>query len=291
MNRLLLLLPAVALVGCDMSAPSTSAARPTVVAARTEPADPPRTEPTGQAPRTTKPADGPKADPKGAPFVRPEVEEPKEDPPEEAPPVPDEYKPLNEGKTIYFEKRADGTRRVHLMTAVCLREGPLEMLLCKKHSKEHESILHMDGDAREIHAALLIAGAQPGGPVEFNPYKAAHGTRIKVSLTYRMKGKVKTAAAGEWVTDLKAGKDMAYDWVFAGSKLWKDPDRQDAPPYYLANNGSFISLANFPESMLDLPVKSSKDTADLVFRANTARIPPVGSPVLVTLEPVLEKKK
>ena len=147
-------------------------------------------------------------------------------------------------------------------------------------------------DAREVHAALLLTGAEPGSPVKFAPrFKAPTGTRIKVSLTYRAKGKVKTAPASEWVMNKVDGKNLAYDWVFAGSRLFKDPENPAATPFYMANNGEVISLSNFPDSMMDLPVKSSKDAADLIFEANTAKIPPLRSPVLVTLEPVVEKKK
>jgi hypothetical protein len=110
-------------------------------------------------------------------------------------------------------------------------------------------------------------------------------------LTYREKGKVKTVPAGEWVKDRRTGKDLATDWVFAGSRFFEDPDNAQAPPYYMANNGEFISLANFPDSMLDLPIKSSQEAAELMFEINTARIPPVRTPVLITLEPVVEKKK
>lgn len=221
-----------------------------------------------------------------------EASEPKEEPPEEAPPIPKSFTPLNKNKTVFFEKKADGTRAVHLLAEVCLREGPLEVLVCKTNTKEHESILHLDADGREIHAALMAAGAKPGSPVKFNPmYVAASGTKIKISVTYREKGKVKTAPAGTWINDKKTGKDMAHDWVFAGSRFFKDPERPNVPEYYMANNGEFISMANFPDSMLDLPVKSSKDVADLIFEMNTAKIPPLKSPVIVTLEPVLEKEK
>jgi hypothetical protein len=221
-----------------------------------------------------------------------DVGDPKEDPPEEAPPIPESFKPLNKNKTIFFEKKDDGTRLVHLLGHVCLREGPLEVLVCKMNSKEHESILHVDADGRDIHLALMAADAKPGSPVKFQPkFTPATGTTIKITLTYREKGKVKTAPAGSWINDKKTGKDMAYDWVFAGSKLFKDPDNPDRPPYYMANNGEFISLANFPDSMLDLPVKSSKDAADLIFDMKTSAIPPLKTPVIITLEPVIEKKK
>ncbi len=217
-------------------------------------------------------------------------EEKKEDPPEEAPPVPDTYKPLNKAKNLFFEKAGD-VRKVHLMTEVCLREGPLEVLLCKLNTKEHESILHVDADAREIHFALIAAGAQPGTPVKFVPkFEAATGTKIKLSLTYREKGKVKTVPAQEWVKDKKTGKNMAHEWVFAGSKFFKDPERPAAPPYYMANNGEVISLSNFPDSMMDLPVKSPKEAIELIYEIDSPRIPPLKTPVLVTFEPVLDKK-
>ncbi|HKB00705.1 MAG TPA: YdjY domain-containing protein [Gemmataceae bacterium] len=293
MKRLLLVAGLLTVLGCrpgtttqSSSRYATTAVPPTDTTAARTVAD------------TTRPAEGTtppaKADTKEppSPFRPPEFEEPKEDPPEEAPPVPDAYKPLNEAKTVLFEKKDDGTRRVHLMGAVCLREGPLEVLVCKLRSKEHESILNVDADGRAIHAALVAAGAKPGSPVRFVPkYQPATGTPIKVSLTYREKGKVKTVPAGEWVKDRRTGKDLSTDWVFAGSRFFQDPDNAQAQPYYMANNGEFISLANFPDSMLDLPIKSSQEAAELMFEINTARIPPVRTPVLITLEPVVEKKK
>lgn len=225
-------------------------------------------------------------------FRPPEIEEGKEEPPEQAPPIPETYKPLNKAKTIYFERLEDGTRRVHLMTEVCLREGPLEVLVCKNMTKEHESILHVDADGREIHLALVAAGATPGNTVRYLPeFKPPTGTKIKVSLTYREKGKVKTVPAQTWVKDRKLNADMQHEWVFAGSRLLKDPEKPTAPPFYTANNGEIISLVNFPDAMLDLPVKSPKDAAELIFEIQTARVPPVKTPVIVTMEPVVEKKK
>jgi len=179
---------------------------------------------------------------------------------------------------------------VHLVTEVVLREGPLEVFLCKLNTKEHEAILHIDADARDIHLALVAAKARPGTPVKFVPeYTPATGQTIKVSVTYRMKGKVQSHPAAEWVKDQKSGKPLAHDWVFAGSRFFKDPEGKN-PDYYMANNGEVISISNFPDSMLDLPIKSSKDVASLAFAADTPKIPPLKTPVLVTLEPVVEKK-
>jgi len=289
MKSVLYFLPLIAVVGCDVRDHTTRSGQ----MEKTATSKPVRSV-SAPVQSTTRPEEPPPGlfGAKEPPKRPPEFEERKEDPPEEAPPIPDTFKALNKGKTIFFEKQADGTKLVHLLSEVCLREGPLEVLLCKNNTKEHESILRMDADAREIHFALIVAGATPGSPVKFVPkYTAATGTKIKVSLTYREKGKVKTAMAGEWIKDKKTGKDMAHDWVFAGSKFFKDPERPEAQPYYTANNGEFISMANFPDSMLDLPVESPKDVVNLIFEIHTERIPPLRTPVIVTLQPVIEKKK
>ena len=288
MKLILIVLPLIAVLGCD---PSTVTTAPRARASLTP--KPRQTSPLPVSQTTgVKTTELDSTNPKDPPIRPPEFEERKEDPPEDAPPIPVNYKALNKNKTIFFEKSDDGTCRVHLLAEVCLREGPLEVFLCKNNTKEHESVIHLDADGREIHFALVAAGATPGTPVKFQPrYQVATGDKIKVSLTYRMKGKVMTSPAADWVKDKKTGKHLAHDWVFAGSKLFHDPDRPNAVPFYMANNGEFISLSNFPDSMLDLPVKSSKDQADLVFEIDTDRVPPLRTPVLITLEPVVEKKK
>jgi hypothetical protein len=223
----------------------------------------------------------------------------KEPPPEKDPPIGKNLIPLVKDRDVlFFEKGEGDVRRVHILGQVCLREGPLEVFLCKAMTKEHESILHADVDARLIHTALIAAGAKPGSPASFfnqrtqrEEYKPATGTPIKLTITYYKDGKLRTDPAGYWVKDVRTKKDLASDWVFAGSQIFKDPDNPKAPEIYTANGGDVICLSNFPDSLLDLPIKSPKENADLLFEANTPRIPPLKTKVLVTLEPVIERKK
>ena len=65
---------------------------------------------------------------------------------------------------------------------VCQRESGigLECLLCRKNTKEYESLLATDADASVIHAALLVAGAEPGSPVQ---YKEVKGETVIVPPT------------------------------------------------------------------------------------------------------------
>ena len=249
----------------------------------------PKTDPsTPPPPATSDP------NPSPLPSEKPSTTEPpptQEETVDETPlPLDPNLKPLNKNKTLFFEKAADGTRRVYIDAHVCLREGPIEVLLCRKGTKEHESILHADIDAREVHLALLAAGATPGKPVQFFPeYVPAHGTTIQVSLQYRHQGQIVTVPAKEWIWNFRQKKTMEHDWVFAGSRFLANPDNPKEPPVYTANNGEVICVANFVDAMLDLPIKSSREQAELTFEANTRRIPPVKSPVRVILQPALKK--
>jgi hypothetical protein len=195
------------------------------------------------------------------------------------------------GKNVVLEVLPDKRRRVLVSAEVCLREGQLEQLMCRKQTKEHEAILTADVDARHIHTALIAAGAEEGSPVRFAPeYRPASGTRIKVSVQYKDKDKEVTALAQSWIKNAKDNKPLQSDWVFAGSRFVKNP-LDDGKEYYLANDGDIICISNFETALLDLPIKSPKDNADLIFVANSERIPPLGTKVVVILEPALEAKK
>jgi hypothetical protein len=260
----------------DPVAPPTAATRPTA-----KPAPEPEPQPPPTAP--FDPAELAK-------HAEPLPEVPKADP-------KSQVKELLPDKSLLLETLPDKSRRILLVAEVCLREGPLEVLLCKTNTKEHEAVIRTAVDARLIHAALIAAGAKAGSPVQFvNPktgeedYKPASGTEVKVSVHYKKGGKLHTHPAQEWITDLKTKKPMAHKWVFAGSRFLNHPDRPADPPYYTANNGEVISISNFLDAMLDVPVPVSQSNASLSFAAATEKIPPLLSKVWVILEPVAEKK-
>jgi len=205
------------------------------------------------------------------------------------------HKPLLPDRSLLLETATvDGKPkpvRLLLETEVCMRRGPLEVLLCRKNTKEHEAVIRTAVDAKLIHAALIALGAKPGSPVQFvdpktdkEEYKPASGESIAATVHYRHAGKLNAHKAQEWIRDLKTKKPMAYDWVFAGSRFLKDPEQPDKPPYYTANNGEIVGISNFIDSMLDIPVNVSQDNAALAFEANTVRIPPVLTKVWLILE-------
>jgi hypothetical protein len=213
-----------------------------------------------------------------------------EPPKSQPPPKPAEVKKVPAGKNVTVEVQDGKARRVLINATVCLREGQLEQLLTRKQTKEHEAILAADVDGRDIHVALLAIGAKEGTPVKFQPrYEPATGSPIRVTLQYEQKGKLITVPAQDWIRNAKTGKNLNIDWVFAGSRL-VDVPLDPGKKYYLANDGDLICVSNFDTALLDLPVKSPKDNAELAFEAHTERIPPRDTKVTVILELAPEKK-
>lgn len=211
------------------------------------------------------------------------------------------HQEMNKEKTLLIEFAPDPVKanpgkkkavRVLVAAEVVMREGPLEVFLCKKNTKEHESILRSDVKPEFIHASLEAAGVKKGAPVQFvnaqsgePEYKPASGDKVRVQVYFTQDGKPKLQRAQDWITDTKTKKPMAHDWVFSGSRFMKNPDADpNDPPYYCANNGEVIGISNFVDSMLDLPVEIGKDNAELAFTANTEQIPPKFSKVWVVLD-------
>lgn len=206
-------------------------------------------------------------------------------PPQAPPPAGESLRPdpawKELGQSLWFDR--DG-RRAILRARVVLREGVLEHLMCKKGTKEHEAILATDAPPQKIHAALLLTGANVGGPVEFVPkFKPPSGSPIAITLRWRQDGKIQEADARQWVRDEKTKAPLAIDWVFAGSVLYED--RITRKPAYAADEGDLITVANFASAILDLPIASSANDADRMFTANTRVIPPLGTEVFLIMGP------
>lgn len=140
---------------------------------------------------------------------------------------------LNPQKTVLLDKP---NGRLYLQTSVALREGLLEMFLCKKQTKEHESVLMIDSSAQVIHAGLLAAGATPGRPARFQPtFSPPQGDQIEVWVHWQDEaGKPQRATAQSWVRSLtrryfaeKIGPLPAGVVIPKDSELRYDPMQQE----------------------------------------------------------------
>jgi hypothetical protein len=202
-----------------------------------------------------------------------------------------DYKRSQLGKGVWLETKGD-KRRVVVEATVCLREGAygLECFLCRTGTKEHESVLHTDADAKVIHAGLLAAGAIPGSPVQ---YKEAgkeiitippSGQSIRVIVEYEERGRRVRVPAQEWVRNTQSKTAMKGEWVFAGSRLWKN-EQTGATVYSASAEGGYICTSNVPTALLDVPFDSPKSLEGRSFEPFTEHIPPLDTKVMIILEP------
>lgn len=218
------------------------------------------------------------------------------EPPQQEPPareVPPEVKVLPEAKRLSPESEVwidTVGKRVIVAGKVCFREGPLEMFACLAGTKEHESIVAVYSRAYIIHAALLAVGAEQGTPVQFLPeYRPAEGQEIEVTVHWTdEQGQRRQARGQEWIRDMRTKRELAHPWVFGGSGIWKDEN--SGATHYMAEDGDFICVSNFPSAMLDLPIESSQANDALVYEAYTDRIPPLETEVTLILTPKPSKK-
>lgn len=165
---------------------------------------------------------------------------------------------------------------------VCQRKAPLEMFACPIGSKEHESIVAVFAKSQYVHASLLAVGGIAGKPVSFEPkFTPASGSTIRVyALWYDEDGQTQATLAQNWICQTGTKKPMLWDWVFAGSKFYKDPET--GTETYMGE-GELISVANFMTSTIDVAVKSDAANAGLAFETFTDRIPRRYTPVRLVL--------
>lgn len=123
--------------------------------------------------------------------------------------------PLNRQKTVLLDQTG---KRLLLRAEVVLDQGLLEMLLCLKQTKEHESILSVDAKAHEIHSGLLVLGARPGHPVQFSPkFQPPAGQPIDIFLQWTDdKGKPHRVDARQWIRHAINGFEEPLEEMPAG---------------------------------------------------------------------------
>ncbi|MEM7811091.1 MAG: YdjY domain-containing protein [Planctomycetota bacterium] len=105
---------------------------------------------------------------------------------------------LNEAGTVAIDRDAG---ELLLRGEVVLERGPLEMLVCRVGTKEHESIVAVDTPAVTVHAGLLALGLEPGSAVDFTDgFRPPAGPKLDIEMRWTAAdGTAKTADAKSWV--------------------------------------------------------------------------------------------
>jgi hypothetical protein len=168
----------------------------------------------------------------------------------------------------------------------------LEVAVCTRDTKEHETLVATSVKPSEVHAALLAAGLEPGQPGswKWDDKKIVpippQGPPLKVTFVYDKDGKPVEAAATDWVVNAESGEGFAKPsegWLFAGSVM---RSRQGQQVYEADGAGTLIGLATFGTETIAWKRVFSPDSEvdEPEWIANVKLVPPVGTKVTVRLE-------
>lgn len=200
-------------------------------------------------------------------------------------------------------------RCVDVASAVCLREGLLELIACTKDTKEHEAIIRIEAVPKHVHAALLLIGARPGSPAMRKPadkeetqwiYIPPSGGPVDVSLVIPDKeGKMIERPIADFIVaidhepgvageDAKVKRFPTSTFIFAGSIL---DGEKDGPRQYVADSsGNVISITTFGDELLCLPDFQDNANTSLMWQVDSTHLPPLGAKVTLRLRPQAQDK-
>lgn len=185
----------------------------------------------------------------------------------------------------------DKARRAVTFAAVInMNQGPMEYLLVSTHGKVHESILRTEARADHLHVAMLLLdakGAAPG-PVA-DPAKPTGGSPnidkpgsetlpgdpLKIEVSWNFEGKETTRNAEALVSNLQTKVPMEKgNWVYNGSEFVNGIFQAQV-------TGSIASLITDRQCLIN-NISQGHDNDD-IWAVNTNGLPPVNTPVRVTL--------
>lgn len=201
---------------------------------------------------------------------------------------------------VYF----DATRRAVTFDAtVPIEPGSkatpivyLEVLACVPDTKEHETLVVTKAKASHIHAALLLAGLEPGKPGAYDwtgpelktiPPK---GAPLSVRFLVTRDGVEKAEDPATWVKSLRTEKSLretnpGAGFVFAGSLEGK---RAGRVVYDADFSGTLIGLTTFGTETMAWTEMYNHDAGveDPQWVADKAMVPPTGTVVRVEITPL-----
>ena len=186
-----------------------------------------------------------------------------------------------------------GQGRVEFPGMVSLDQGWLEVAVCRRGSREHESIVVTDAIPSVVHAAMLLAGLEPGTPATFD-----EKTRLPIPPTGTVVSIELRFAASDLAIDVPivlplaeaiedAREQVSPVWVFAGSLVRPNPSSMGPGEYYAADYaGTVVGLSTFGDEVVAVEeVRSPESGVDPpVWRIRAGVLPEVDTAVTVVLK-------
>ena len=194
-------------------------------------------------------------------------------------------------------------QRVEIRAWVCLDVGFLEQIACSPGTREHEALVVIRAEANHIHAALLLAGFEPGRPGEWIWHAEERevelippeGDAVDLWVRYdREDGERIVEPIRRWIRDHHANDSGNHDafpdepWIFGGSRFEENPEWMGPGEHYVADiTGSIIGLVTFGDEILGYREVISDAAAvhEPEWEVDPDRIPPLETEVTIIIQP------
>ncbi len=201
---------------------------------------------------------------------------------------------------------AAGPGWVRLESEACLERGWLEQVACGAGSREHESLVVVTARASDLHAALLLAGLEPGRPGRWSVddtgrtrLEAPVGDAVRMRFEWTDEdGRERSASPVDWIVGEDGRRMDEPVWRFGGSLLIDAAGRRVDPEArtgegaggarYVADlTGSIVGLVTFGDEVIGLEevIPDATDYAEPAWMVDTEAVPPLGTPVTLVFEP------
>ena len=170
------------------------------------------------------------------------------------------------------------TRTIRFPSVVNMSEGLVEYALVHASGKVHESVLKTDADPLHIHLAKLLLAMNESAsppPAAGTPSEPA-GARIRIWVSWKSGAAEQRVPIENLVSNTLTRAQMTRgDWVYNGSRV--------VDGIFLAQrDGSIAAIIADPDALVNSPRPGRDD--DDIWKANGSLVPPVGTPVDVSIE-------
>jgi len=203
-----------------------------------------------------------------------------------------------EGVTVMIDESNPVRSRVEISGMSCLDAGWLEQVACGPATREHESLVVIKPKPSQIHAALLMAGFEPGKPgkwiYENDKFSVVEPTGAKLAIAVRYtnkEGKEVEHDIADWIRE-PGGPDKEpkafphLPFIFGGSIIAKNtPDMGPGEHYVADMTGSIIGLVTFGDEMIGFSkVRSDQDAVqEPIWEVNSEKVPEMETRVTVII--------
>lgn len=170
-------------------------------------------------------------------------------------------------------------RSIAFPAMINMKKGLLEYLLVRTGGKTHESLFRTQVEPVQLQLAMLLLGAEgtdrplarqgdPGAP---------KGSPVAVNASYLKDGRMEQISPEIWITrksDAGMTESETLKWMFTGSKI--------SNGRFMAQlEGSIIAIYHDPVALFDNASPGGENNR--VWFVNEATVPPVGTPVTLTI--------